>query len=96
MSNQELFFNEWQKLVKWFDKVKTKTGVEITDNFTVSNNDVFVNGDTLAEMINGYVYHNNMPADNADNLNWFDIHCSANRVNLQGYLLNQLYTIKEA
>jgi len=95
MGNQELFLNEWQKLVEWFDKVKTKTGVKITDNFTVSHNDVFISGDTLAGMIKDYIDHSNMHADNANNLNWFDIHCSASRVKLQGYLLNQLYAIKE-
>lgn len=94
MSTQELFLSEWHKLIEWFEKVKSKTGVQIVDNFTVNQGEVLINGDTLTSIIEDYIYRNNITAENINNLNWLDIHCCVSRVNLQGYLLNQLYAIK--
>lgn len=96
MSDRESILKEWQKLISWFEKVKIKTGVEISDNFTINQDKVSINGETLHYFIEGYTKHNDIPTEQTKNLNWVDVRSSSCRVKLQGYLLNQLYSMQES
>ena len=95
MNKQEAILKEWEKLIQWFDKVKHKTGVCIADNFMIESEQVTICGDTLCEIVAEYAQRNDISIENTQEVGWIDIHCAVTRVNLQGYLLNQLYEIKE-
>jgi len=85
---------EWDKVIRWFDSVKTKTGTDIPDNFIILNEQVSIEGENLSKFMDNFADKYGH-YEKEELHNEFDLSNIGTRTQLKTHLLNSLYEIKE-